>query len=227
MLEFILDNKETEDFYLHILNEIKRSKNGLAVDAMKKKGLVYKTSWGVSIAQLREIASKYKKNHLLALKLWNKGWRESMILATMLDEPDKIDERQMDFWIKSATTFELVDQAIFNLYAYSKFAFVKAMEYCCGKTLLINYAGIQLIGRLARVDENAIDEMFEVFFSKLIPLAKDPRLQQPLYNAIISLSKRNQDMKQLCISFLNELSKEDEQQAKHISKYILDDIKFC
>ncbi len=226
-MEFILDNIETEETFQRILAQIKRMKNGVTSDAMGEKGLEYKMNWGVSIIQLRQLASQYEKKHLLALKLWNKGWRETLILATMLEEPQKIDERQMDYWIKTIQTTELIDQAVFNLYAYSKFAFVKAMEYCCGKKFLVNYAGIQLITRLARIDEKAINEMFEVFFDKLFALAKDNRLHQAFYNMISALASRNSEMKASCILFLNQLKQEEEAQAKHIAEVLLEDIKYC
>ncbi|MFV0553240.1 MAG: DNA alkylation repair protein [Mangrovibacterium sp.] len=226
-MEFILDNPQTEKTFQDITTQIKRMKNGVASDAMKDKGMEYKMNWGVSVIQLRQLAQRYEKDHLLALKLWNKGWRETMILATMLEEPQKIDERQMDYWIKSIETTELIDQAIFNLYAFSKFAFVKAMEYCCGKKFLVNYAGLQLIGRLARVDDKAINEMFEVFFDKLIALSKDHRLHQAFYNMMLNLANRNQEMKASCIAFLQELAQEKEAQAQHIAAVLLDDIAYA
>ncbi|MFV0364910.1 MAG: DNA alkylation repair protein [Mangrovibacterium sp.] len=223
-MEFILDNPQTEATFQDILKQIKRMKNGVAADAMSDKGLTYKMNWGVSIIQLRQLSKQYEKDHLLALKLWNKGWRETHILATMLEDPKQIEERQMDYWIKSIETTELIDQAIFNLYAYTKFAFVKAMEYCCGKKFLVNYAGLQLITRLARIDDKAINEMFEVFFSKLFALAKDARLHQVFYNMMLALSSRNEEMKAACIAFLHELELEEEPQAQHIAQLLLEDI---
>ncbi|MFV0521976.1 MAG: DNA alkylation repair protein [Mangrovibacterium sp.] len=226
-MEFILDNPQTEEIFQNILKQIKRMKNGVTSDSMTEKGVTYKKNWGVSIIQLRQLAQSYEKDHLLALKLWNKGWRETLILATMLEEPQKIDENQMDYWIKSIQTAELIDQAVFNLYVYSKFAFVKAMEYCCGKTFLVNYAGLQLITRLARVDDKAINEMFEVFFDKLFALAKDERLHQAFYNMISALAGRNENMKSSCIVFLQELAQEEEKQAQHIAAVLLEDIAYC
>lgn len=223
-MEFILDNPQTEATFQEILQQIKRMKNGVVADAMEEKGLEYKRNWGVSIIQLRQLAQQYEKEHLLALKLWNKGWRETYILATMLEEPQRMEENQMDYWIKSMHTTELVDQAVFNLYVHSKYGFVKAMEYCCGKKFLVNYAGLQLVGRLARVDNKAINEMFELFFDKLIALSKDSRLHQTFYNTISALANRNAEMKARCVEFLNNLKQEQEKQAQHIAAVLLEDL---
>ena len=80
-MDIILDNQETERKFQQILRLIKTKKNGDVSDLMNKKGIRYKINWGVSIFELREIANQYEPDHVLALKLWNKDWRETMILS--------------------------------------------------------------------------------------------------------------------------------------------------
>jgi 3-methyladenine DNA glycosylase AlkD len=116
---------------------------------MKRQGIEYKLNWGVQVVELRELARGFNALHLLALKLWNKQWRESMILATMLDEPSEVSEEQMDFWTKSFENREIAEQASANLWVKTKFAFVKALEWSRGKKHLVRFTGIHLMGRLA------------------------------------------------------------------------------
>ncbi|MGC9353357.1 MAG: DNA alkylation repair protein, partial [Mariniphaga sp.] len=99
-MDFILDSPETEKEYQQLLRQIKLRKNGEISTSMKRQGIEYKQNWGVSVVELRDLAKNYKPDHLLALKLWNKHWRETMILATLLDAPEKVTEEQMDFWTK-------------------------------------------------------------------------------------------------------------------------------
>ena len=105
-MDFLIDNQDTENKFQEILSRIKLARNGDVSDAMKRNGMVYKMNWGVSLVLLRQIAKEYETNHLLALNLWNKQWRETMILATLLDEPEKVTEEQMDFWTKSFENLE-------------------------------------------------------------------------------------------------------------------------
>ena len=193
-MEFILDNNETEQQYQALLKAIKLRKSGEVADSMNSQGINYKLNWGVSIPELREIAKNYERDHLLALKLWNKQWRETMILATLLDDPTKITEEQMDFWTKSIVNNELAEQASANLWVHSKFAFVKALEWCRGKKHIMRFSGVHLMGRLAITDKKAIDEMFEPFFEELPTLAKDDKLFTPLYRAIIALGTRSKPL---------------------------------
>jgi len=110
-----------------------------------------------------------------------------------------------------------------NLFVHSKYAFVKAMEYCCGKKFLVHYAGLHLIGRLAMVDKKAIDEMFETFFPVLSPLAKDPQLGQVFYRTMTLMASRSAELRKSCIDFLEEVKLMEEEQARNMASLLLAD----
>jgi hypothetical protein len=190
-MNFILDNKETEQQFQLLLKVIKSRKNGEVSDTMNQKGINYKLNWGVSLIELRQIAKEVKTDHILALKLWNKQWRETLILATLLDEPDKVTEEQMDFWTKTVENTEIAEQASTNLWVKSKFAYIKALEWCRGKKHLVHFTGIHLVGRLAITDKKGIDEMFDPFFEEFVTLSKDPKLYTVLYRTLIALGTRS------------------------------------
>jgi 3-methyladenine DNA glycosylase AlkD len=195
-MNFILDNPETEKDFQKLLRQIKLRKNGEISMSMKRQGIEYKLNWGVSVVELRELAKEIKPDHLLALKLWNKQWRETMILATLLDETEKVTEEQMDFWTKSFENREIAEQASANLWVKTKFAFAKAIEWSRGKKHLVRFTGIHLMGRLAIAQQNAIDEMFEPFFEELAVLGKDPRLNAVIYRTVTALGTRSKMLNQ-------------------------------
>lgn len=190
-MDFILDNKQEEEKYRQLLKLIQSRKNGDVARLMDQKGMKYKMNWGVSVIELREIAKGFEPNHLLALKLWNKEWRETRILATLLDNPAEVTEQQMDFWTKSCETIEMAEQTSTNLWVKTKFAFAKALEWCRGKKHIVRYTGLHVIGRLAIVEKNALDEMFEPFFEEFPTLAKDKQLYTLLYRVLLILGKRS------------------------------------
>src|SRR5512133_3007041 len=136
-MDYLLDDPEVDRMFQEIVSKIRPLQNGEVVNSMQKRGIDYKVNFGVSIPLLQQLASGYGKNHLLALKLWNKQWRETMILATLLDEPGKVTENQMDFWVKNFQSVEIAEQAAMNLFSKTGFAYQKAFEYCLGKQLLV------------------------------------------------------------------------------------------
>lgn len=201
---------------------------------MKQKGLNYKQIWGASIIDLREIAARFVPNHLLALKLWNKQWRETMILATLLDDSGQVTEEQMDFWTKSFDNTEIAEQTSANLWVNTKFAFIKSLEWCRGKKHLIRYTGIHLLGRLAISSKTAIDEMFEPFFGEITTLAKDTQLSTALYRTLIAMGSRSTGLNKQCIQMANQLKENANENASKLgsdlftelsSEYFQDAIK--
>jgi len=212
-MDFILDNQETEKKFQQIISLIKLHKSGEVADLMNQKGIKYKINWGVSIIELREIAKQFDPDHLLALKLWNKQWRETMIFATLIDEPKKVTEEQIDFWTKTFENTEIAEQASANLWVNTKFAFVKAMEWCRGKKHIIRYTGIHLIGRLALTDKSAIDEMFDPFFEELPTLSKDSTLNTVFYRTILALGKRSEYLYQQTIELTRTMQLSDSENA--------------
>lgn len=212
-MDFILDNQETEQKFQQILTLIKSRKSGEVADLMTKKGISYKHNWGVSIIDLREISKQFVPDHLLALKLWNKQWRETMILATLIDEPKLVTEEQIDFWTKTFENSEIAEQASANLWVKTKFAYIKAMEWCRGKKHIVRFTGLHLIGRLALTNKSAIDEMFESFFEELPTLAKDSKLNTVFYRTVIALGTRSKYLHEQTIELAQILQMSDSENA--------------
>jgi len=223
-MDFILDNNETEAKFQALLNAIKRNKNGEVADSMNQQGIRYKLNWGVSILDLRDLSDNYERDHLLALKLWNKQWRETMILATLLDDPQAVTEEQMDFWTKSFENTEIAEQASSNLWVKSPFAFVKALEWCRGKKHIVRFTGIHLMGRLAITDKKAIDEMFEPFFEELPTLAKDDKLYTPIYRAIVVLGTRSKNLNEMCSELAKTFQLSDSENAVRLGEQLYDEL---
>ena len=223
-MDIIIDDPFQEQELRRILTKIRLSKNGEVVDQMKQHGLEYKMNWGVSVSRLREIAAQFKPNHLLALKLWNKQWRETMILAAMLDVPELVTEEQMDYWTKSLETTEIAETLNTFLWVKTKFAFVKALEWCRGKKHLVRLAGLHLMGRLALVEKSGIDEFFEPFFDILSPLSKDPALKQVFYRSYILLGMKGKVMNEKAIQFAEVMKQTDSEISKSLADLILTEL---
>ncbi len=223
-MDFLLDNKETEQKFQQILKVIKLRQSGEVSAAMKEQGITYKLNWGVSLLDLREISRDFEKDHLLALKLWNKQWRETMILATLLDDADEVTEEQMDFWTKSLENTEIAEQASTNLWSKSKFAFVKALEWCRGKKHLVRFSGVHLMGRLAIAEKKAIDEMFESFFEELPTLAKDAKLYTPLYRSVIALGSRSKMLNEQCVELSKEFQLSTSENAVKLGEQLFEEL---
>lgn len=191
-MEYLLDSGPEEQQFQKILQTLRLFKNGEVAENIHARGMGYKLTLGVSLMDLRAIASEHNASHLLALKLWNKQWRETMILATLLDDVPLVTEQQMDFWTKSFENSEIAEQASANLFWKTPFAYVKALEWCRGKKHFVRYTAVHLMGRLAMMDKKSPDEMFDPFLEELVILGRDPSLAIVIERAAIIMAHRSE-----------------------------------
>jgi len=106
---------EYQEQYAQILSYINAYKNGVTSDTMSSYGIVYEKNYGVSMIDLKRIAERYRKDSSLAKILWNKGWRETFILSTLIDEPEKYSLELFEVKVESAPTLEILEQLAYNL----------------------------------------------------------------------------------------------------------------
>ena len=223
-MDYLLDNPDAEQIYQEIIQKIKRLQNRDVVNSMQKRGIGYKVNFGVSIPLLHHIAAEYPKNHLVALKLWTKQWRETMILATLLEEPAEVTENQIDFWVRNFPSVEIAEQAAMNLFSKTRFAYQKAFECCIGKKLLVKIVGLLIIGRLALTDRQSPDECFDPFLELMSPLSKDPQLSTVFSRIFIQIGMRNLNLHGLVIRHAVILKTIDSEISRDSAELILNEL---
>src|SRR3989304_6625618 len=96
---------------------------------MARFGINARNTFCVSIPNLRAVAKKIGRNHVLAQQLWSSGIHEARILASMIDAPDMVTEEQMDSWVQDFDFWDVCDQCCSNLFDKAKFGHQKAMEW--------------------------------------------------------------------------------------------------
>ncbi|MDC1107191.1 DNA alkylation repair protein [Prolixibacteraceae bacterium] len=223
-MDFLLDNPDIEKIYQEIVKMIIPLKNGIVADSMTARGIKYKVNFGASTLSLHDLSKRYEKNHLLALKLWNKGWRETMILAAMLEQPHLASPDQLDYWVKSFENIEISEQMTLHLLVHIDNAYDKAKNWALGKKQIVKYTGILLMGRLALVDKKADNELFESFFEVLPPLSKDASLQFVLKRTLIQVGKRNRSLNEITLMHLKHLLTIDNEATQEMVNEVIEEL---
>lgn len=106
---------EHQEDYKKILEYINAYKNGITSDSMQSYGIVYTKNYGVSMIDLRRIADRYSKSHNFAKLLWQKGWRETYILSTLIDNEEAYTVDLLKAKVDSSPTFEVLEQLAYNM----------------------------------------------------------------------------------------------------------------
>jgi 3-methyladenine DNA glycosylase AlkD len=144
----------------HIIDELKRRGNPKAVAGMSRFGIQTTRALGVSIPQLRDLARKIGTDHELAQELWKTGIHEARILASMIDDPSKVSENQMEEWAADFDSWDVVDGCCGNLFGKTEFAIRKAHEWSKRKEEYVKRAGFVLMAELAVHDKKASNKTF-------------------------------------------------------------------
>ena len=200
-----------------IRRKIKARDNGPAMDTMRKLGIRYKTIHGLSIEEIKHIASLYLNNHELALELWKWDHREFKILATFVEDPKTVSVKQLVKWSSEIGNVELAEQLSINL----SFNTGKA-EKIVPLTILIdnNYArkaACVLLAWSAQRSTNIANTFFTQELNKLPNLINDSlQLAKGISFAIRAIGKRNLFLNKHAIAMLISLKKNDSYNAKII-----------
>ncbi len=179
-----------------------------AVKGMSRFGIVTGAAFGVSVPRLRALARKVGRNHDLALGLWRTGFHEARILASMVDEVDKVTEEQMENWSKDFDSWDLVDGCCGNLFDQTRFAIRKAGEWSRRPEELVKRAGFVLMAELAVHDKKAPDRVFARFFPLIIGGASDDRnfVKKAVNWALRQIGKRNLALNRAAIRTAKEIA---------------------
>jgi 3-methyladenine DNA glycosylase AlkD len=96
--------------YEEVIARLKAMANPVNVAGMARFGINADNTLGLSIYDLRKLAKEIKKDHELALRLWDSGIHEARILASFIEVPDKVTEAQLERWVGDFNSWDVVDQ---------------------------------------------------------------------------------------------------------------------
>jgi 3-methyladenine DNA glycosylase AlkD len=202
-----------------VMERLKSASNPESLPGMKRFGINVNHAYGVSIPTLRKLASESGKNHNLAQRLWQTRVHEARILATMIDDAEKVGASQMDKWAHDFDSWDLCDQCCSNLFDKTRFAYKKAFAWSHRKEEFVKRAGFALMASLAVHDKEARDEPFRKFLECIVRESSDNRnfVRKSVNWALRQIGKRNRQLNRLAIGKAKEIHRLDSKSAKWIA----------
>jgi 3-methyladenine DNA glycosylase AlkD len=202
-----------------LLATLRSRANPANVAGMARYGINTLGTLGVPMPILRGLAKEAGKNHALARDLWKSGIHEARILATLVEEPDRVTPRQMDRWAADFDSWDVCDQACHNLFRYTPCAFEKAAEWVRAKPEFVRRAGFSLIAGLAVKAKTASDAQFEAFLPLIAEAACDDRnmVKKAVNWALRQIGKRTPRLRRRAIAVAQAIHKQGSQSARWIA----------
>jgi len=209
--------------YDEVISRLKAEANPENVAGMARFGISSTDTIGISIYTLRKIAKEITKDHELALKLWDSAIHEARILASFIDDPEKVTEGQLEKWVKDYDSWDVVDQVCSSCLDKIKFVKKKIFELAKRKEEFVKRTAFTLMCCLAVHDKKMPDKEFIKFFPLIKQASTDERnfVKKAVNWAIRQIGKRNKNLNKRAIKLSKEILKIDSKSATWIASNAL------
>ncbi len=202
-----------------VLEDMRRAARPENVAGMARYGICPKGTWGVTMPELKAIAKRYGKDHVLAIELWETGVHEARILAALTGEPSKVDRRLMDKWVREFDSWDVCDQVCSYLFSRTALAYEVIPDWARADEEFVRRAGFVILAALAVHDRKEDDSTFIHYFPLIEEQAGDGRnyVKKAVNWAIRQMGKRSLGLRAECLVLLERIKAQGSSSAKWIA----------
>jgi len=210
-----------------ILKRMELAANPAAVAGMARYGITAKKAYGLSMPALKKWAREIGKDHALAQQLWATEILEARALAGLVDEPDRVSERQMERWVKDFDSWAVCDGTCLNIFRKTPFAHRKCREWSSRPEEFVKRSGFTLMACLAVHDKGAPDGTFLAFLPLIQREAADERnfVKKAVNWALRQIGKRNRRLNRAALQTAQTIQRLDSRSARWIAADALRELR--
>ena len=139
---------EVQETIKEIKKQFRLFMNGVVSQSMREKGLDYKLNFGIEVPRIKEIASKFEKNHEVAQALWKEKIREGKSMAGWVQPVDTFYPDVADIWVEDMRYPEVAELTVMNLFQHLPYASDKAFEWMAHEEEYFQMCGFLLMARM-------------------------------------------------------------------------------
>ena len=202
-----------------IITQLRLLRNPRNIEGQRRFGIATQSEQlGLSAPVLRGIARAHRRDHALALALWDSGIHDARGLATLVDDPRQITRGQMERWVRDCDNWGLTDAAAF-LFDRTPFAEAKAHAWSARRAEFVKRTGFALMAGMAVHRKELPDEIFLRFLPVIAREATDDRnfVRKAVNWALRQIGKRNPRLRRAAIAEARRIRKLDSRAARWIA----------
>jgi 3-methyladenine DNA glycosylase AlkD len=202
-----------------IIAKLRSMSNKSALKGMERFGIDTKYALGISIPDIRGIAKSIGTDHGIALGLWESGIHEARILASFVDDPALVTERQMERWVNDFNSWDICDQCCSSLFDRTRFAYSKALEWTERDREYVKRAGFTMMAALSVHNKSMSDKDFERFIPIIERECLDERnfVRKAVNWALRQIGKRNRRLNRIAVASAKRIKAKDLRSARWIA----------
>jgi 3-methyladenine DNA glycosylase AlkD len=176
-----------------ILAHLHNLGNPASLAGMARYGINTAHALGVPVPALRALAKEHRRNHLLALALWDTGVHDARLLAVFVGDPARVTPDQMEEWAGDFDSWDLCDQCCSNLFVRTPYAPEKVRAWTARPGEFVKRAGFVLAAAMAVHDRMRDDAFFIDVLALVVRESDDARnyVKKGVNWALRQIGKRN------------------------------------
>jgi 3-methyladenine DNA glycosylase AlkD len=183
-------------------------------------GITATKALGVSMANIQVLAKRLGRDHDLAAALWDTGWYEARMLASLVDEPARVTPGQMDRWCRAFDNWGICDTVCFHLFDRTPHAWAKVEQWSDKRDEFVKRAAFALLACLALHDKRSADAPFDKSLRFIERAASDERnfVKKGVNWALRSVGRRNAALNAAAVSVARRLAASSEAAPRWVGK---------
>jgi 3-methyladenine DNA glycosylase AlkD len=187
---------------------------------MARFGINTDDAFGISMTALRPLARRHRRDHDLALALWETGKHEARILAALIDDAKLVTPKQMDEWAADFDSWDLCDQACMKLFAVTPYVAQKVRKWSKDKREFVRRAAFALIAGYAVHAKKAPDDDLLPFLDVIEGAAGDERnfVKKAVNWALRQIGKRSAELHAPALRLAEKLASSEDRTARWIGR---------
>ncbi len=203
-----------------VLNELAALGSEENRKGMARFGINTDHAFGVSMTSMRPLARKHRRNHALALALWQSGHHEARILAGLIDDPKQVTPEQMDSWATDFNSWDLCDQVCMKLFAVTPYVAEKVTLWANDDREFVRRAAFALIAGYTVRAKKAPPEAFLPFLPIIDRCADDDRnfVKKAVNWALRQIGKHSPALHPVALALAEKLAASDNRTRRWIGR---------
>jgi 3-methyladenine DNA glycosylase AlkD len=195
-------------------------------DALARYGITATNALGVRMGAIQKLAKSIGKSHELAGALWKSGVYEARLLASYVDEPERVTQAQMDRWCRDFDNWGICDTVCFVLFDRTPHAWAMIAKWATRKNEYEKRAAFALLASLAGHDKLSGDAPFLDSLALVERASDDGRnfVWKGVSWALRRIGGRSAALHEAALSLSKRLAASDEPAARKIGKDAIRDL---
>jgi 3-methyladenine DNA glycosylase AlkD len=210
-----------------VLQTLEETGDRSRLQSMAGYGIDTSRAVGLSVSELRRIARGLGRDHELAAALWASGVHEARILASLVDEPARVSEAQMDAWVADVDSWDVCDGVCGNLFDRTPFALDKAVEWSTREPELEKRAAFALMACAAVHRRDLPDAAFGSLLPVIREQTSDDRnyVKKAVSWALRQIGKHSAELNARAIRTAEQIERTDARSARWIARDALRELR--